>query len=370
MSLKASRTDRDAAVSAGGDKMCSNYTEETIHNEYSGWTVPLDKTASLPRIRFRGHLTSKDFFDEYVRHRRPVILIDPEGPDDSWKGSQWDIPYLRHISGNQKVRVEHRDDENSSFGRGHHSYMEMSSFLNMLEDRSTHDCKRKSCSEKQGGGCIAKGNVIFQSSAESRKRKQDRDESSEAPAKKIPNENSSNQSTTSVTSAMQSKQGSTNLERKDGLKNLPSKLSAKQVYLTTQDLGQDFEGRPLLHSAPCTQLLEHGDFPLRPLLLNKLIPMNYNLWMGSTTDATKPSSSGLHHDFHDNLYILLRGRKTFRLFSPADASYMYTVGRIRHIYPNGRICYEEPFPEADGSDAQVGSSRPWYELIIEPCLTS
>ena len=28
------------------------------------------------------------------------------------------------------------------------------------------------------------------------------------------------------------------------------------------------------------------------------------------------SSSGLHHDFHDNLYILLRGRKRFHLWSP------------------------------------------------------
>ena len=35
--------------------------------------------------------------------------------------------------------------------------------------------------------------------------------------------------------------------------------------------------------------------------------------------SAEGSSSGLHHDFHDNLYILLRGQKRFRLFSPADA---------------------------------------------------
>ena len=52
------------------------------------------------------------------------------------------------------------------------------------------------------------------------------------------------------------------------------------------------------------------------------------------------SSSGLHHDFHDNLYILLRGSKRFRLFPPSCARDMYVAGRVKHTYPNGRIVYE------------------------------
>lgn len=56
--------------------------------------------------------------------------------------------------------------------------------------------------------------------------------------------------------------------------------------------------------------------------------------------AISGSSSGLHHDFHDNLYILLRGSKRFRLFPPRTAPDMYLRGKIRHIYPNGRIVYE------------------------------
>lgn len=51
------------------------------------------------------------------------------------------------------------------------------------------------------------------------------------------------------------------------------------------------------------------------------------------------SSSGLHHDFHDNLYVLIHGRKSFKLFSPADTENMYTRGHVEIVHPNGRICY-------------------------------
>lgn len=52
------------------------------------------------------------------------------------------------------------------------------------------------------------------------------------------------------------------------------------------------------------------------------------------------ASSGLHHDFHDNLYVLLRGRKRFRLYPPQQAADMYTHGKITKVYPNGRVVYQ------------------------------
>ncbi|CAN0277452.1 unnamed protein product, partial [Ectocarpus sp. 12 AP-2014] len=96
------------------------------------------------------------------------------------------------------------------------------------------------------------------------------------------------------------------------------------LYLTTQELGLDPTGRPGLMSAPLDRLRE--DFPLRPGLAGALVPQNVNLWMGHTKEGG--SSSGLHHDFHDNLYVLLRGKKTFRLFSPADTHRMYLEGEL------------------------------------------
>ncbi|KAG7822102.1 hypothetical protein KL928_000577 [Ogataea angusta] len=98
---------------------------------------------------------------------------------------------------------------------------------------------------------------------------------------------------------------------------------------------------------------------LRPGLLAGLVPQQINLWMGRADpdsrllfDESKPllglgrslpspgaSSSGLHHDHADNLYILVSGRKRFTLFPPTDAPSLYTVGDIETIYPSGVIDY-------------------------------
>jgi len=122
-------------------------------------------------------------------------------------------------------------------------------------------------------------------------------------------------------------------------------------YLTTQEAEMDSDGRPAL-MAPFMQTLK-DDFPLRPKLMGNLIPHNINLWMGNTIEG---SSSGLHHDYHDNLYIMIRGTKKFRLFSPMDADKMYTTGVITKVHPNGRINYEGEATTADGVNLQEEAS--------------
>jgi len=60
------------------------------------------------------------------------------------------------------------------------------------------------------------------------------------------------------------------------------------------------------------------------------------------------SSSGLHHDYHDNFYLLLRGKKRFRLYSPDCAPFMYAHGDIEKVHPNGLISYLGNETRADG----------------------
>ena len=82
------------------------------------------------------------------------------------------------------------------------------------------------------------------------------------------------------------------------------------------------------------------------------------------------SSSGLHHDFHDNLYVLLRGTKRFRLFPPALAARMYTAGTLRAIYPNGRIVYEgqgEVLPDGTGANTHAQSAL--HHDVMGHCST-
>lgn len=89
------------------------------------------------------------------------------------------------------------------------------------------------------------------------------------------------------------------------------------------------------------------DFPLHPRLLGDLVLQQCNLWIGS---GTKQRSSGLHHDFHDNLYILLQGHKRFVLFPPSAHEHLYVRGDLTHVHPNGLLVYDDAPIRADGLD--------------------
>ena len=108
------------------------------------------------------------------------------------------------------------------------------------------------------------------------------------------------------------------------------KSGADRVYLSTQNADVDFDGHPKLLTPPLAQL---PGLPVRPRIMGALVPHAINLWLGASVDGT---SSGLHHDFHDNLYVLLSGTKRFRLWPPSDAPRMYTHGTVEHVHANGR----------------------------------
>ena len=122
----------------------------------------------------------------------------------------------------------------------------------------------------------------------------------------------------------------------------------ENCYLTTQELVHDEEGRPAIISPPLDKL--QGDFPWRPRLMGHLIPQNINLWMGYTKEY---SSSGLHHDYHDNLYLLLQGSKHFDLYPVEEIDNMYTYGEVLKVHVNGRVNYVGQPTNADGSDVQA-----------------
>jgi hypothetical protein len=56
------------------------------------------------------------------------------------------------------------------------------------------------------------------------------------------------------------------------------------------------DGHPELTGHPLLELQD--DFEPLPSLAGHLVPQQVNLWMGHSKGG---SSSGLHHDFHDNL---------------------------------------------------------------------
>jgi len=108
----------------------------------------------------------------------------------------------------------------------------------------------------------------------------------------------------------------------------------QKFYLTSPEQPIGPYGFPDVMVSPTLDL--SSDFPIRPRIAGNLIPSQINLWFGCSSHG---SSTGLHHDFHDNLYILARGKKVFRLYPPEMLNCMYTYGQPSHVYPNGRIVY-------------------------------
>ena len=126
-------------------------------------------------------------------------------------------------------------------------------------------------------------------------------------------------------------------------------------YLTASPAAVDVQGRPQVAAPPASRLLgdANGGPPFRPKIAGKLVPANVNVWMGASADG---ASSGLHHDHHDNLYVLLRGTKRFELYAPSEICSMYTVGAPVAVHRNGRVNYEESGrTRADGDDGSVAA---------------
>ncbi|PCH42780.1 Clavaminate synthase-like protein [Wolfiporia cocos MD-104 SS10] len=119
-------------------------------------------------------------------------------------------------------------------------------------------------------------------------------------------------------------------------------------YLTTQYSGGAWDA--LTVCSPPTDALR-DDFPAVPRVMGRLCAQQVNLWLGRSGAGT---SSGLHHDYHDNLYCLLRGRKRFVLFPPAAHAHLAPHGVVHAVHANGVIAYD-PSARADGLDARTAA---------------
>lgn len=112
---------------------------------------------------------------------------------------------------------------------------------------------------------------------------------------------------------------------------------------------------------PIPSLLHNSCIPVLPKIAGNMVPSQINLWIGASETG---ASSGLHHDYHDNFYVVLQGFKKFTLFAPSDAKYLYTEGELHTIHSNGLITYSELPTELNGvlSSSSVSSCEKHNEL--------
>ena len=113
---------------------------------------------------------------------------------------------------------------------------------------------------------------------------------------------------------------------------------ACRYYLTTQPLAEDAEGRPELCGEPVRSLVRENLFPPTCPLLPSLILANANVWMGCAP-AGRSTSSGLHHDFHDNVLVQVCGAKRVRMWDPSATNVLRPAGGRARVHANGRVVY-------------------------------
>ena len=142
------------------------------------------------------------------------------------------------------------------------------------------------------------------------------------------------------------------------IQELVEKLSANTssegelLYLSTQKPEDEEAKAPAAFQTPCEQLLKAKRIEPTLPWASMLRLESCNLWMGS---SLRGSSSGLHHDYHDNFYLLLQGTKQFRLYSPDTAPSMATYGTIEKIHFNGVISYVGSETNANGTPLETNT---------------
>ncbi|KAG8939342.1 hypothetical protein FRC04_006700 [Tulasnella sp. 424] len=107
----------------------------------------------------------------------------------------------------------------------------------------------------------------------------------------------------------------------------PQSKKGSYHYLTTQY--SDDDDVPETFPLPTNALKD--DFPLVPTLMGNLVLQQVN-----------------HHDFYDNLYRLLQGRKRFVLYLPSQSHHLHPHGKIKKVHPNGLVSYEHRPVRSDG----------------------
>lgn len=116
------------------------------------------------------------------------------------------------------------------------------------------------------------------------------------------------------------------------------------------DDADDDDQDQLYSHAPLWQALAKHLDPLATRLTNALaghlIRDSQHLWLGF---ASSSSSSGLHHDFHDNFNLVLHGRKEWILFPPTEYVNIPVYGTVQGLHgTNGLISYRNNPTRPDG----------------------
>ena len=273
-----------------------------MRNDYSGWRPEPDRTRVKELLLKDAEANPTAFRNEIIRTRTPVKLIGGFAETEFECAREWSNDFLRERCREERetVIVEVADDDDETddgtqrFGKGSRERMQFDQFLSAFE-----------------GGDHSK--YLSASNGERFDTHDGRPEILSSPLKSFVN---------------------------------PFMLFGNE--LRRKQWSNEKRERDL------TAVDGEGKVPLRPKLMSWSAVSTVNLWMGRGTRGE--TSSGLHHDFHDNLYVLVRGFKRFELYAPSECEKMYLKGQVKRVYENGMICYDDETPSF-GKDFEMAKER-------------
>jgi len=122
-------------------------------------------------------------------------------------------------------------------------------------------------------------------------------------------------------------------------KSLENSTSIYSYYINTQRSNSG-EGK---YRTPLHLLQNDFSIPIFLKSLEKDI-IDINLWLGlNNIDNENGTTSRLHMDATDNVYVLIQGKKKFTLVSPNDSLKMKTISPTYQVLPNGHgLQYKTP----------------------------
>ena len=147
-----------------------------------------------------------------------------------------------------------------------------------------------------------------------------------------------------------------------------SKLPTTHYYLTTQYKPQEEEEEEGYSIQDGISPPLNKDIPTTCPLFGNLTPHLVNLWVGATGKENSKTCSGLHHDAHDNFYMLKQGRKQFILFSPRDVQSMYLNGQVKRVHSNGLIEYSNSSSCVRSDGAHMADVAEYHVRLAEEAL--
>ena len=301
--------------------------EEEEHHETTTTTDPRTTTPSgstatatttVERISWNS-ISAEEFFHRFVALRRPCILdncIDLSSSSSSTTNLQQQqqdnhtlLPrvtpdLLEHHAGSCRVQVEHRSTSQATFGQDRSSeFLQTMTVRELLQklrpsNQPDDDCDQWYLSTQQGS--------YYQDFME-------------------------------------------HTLLKATITRPPEKNPMEDAGVVPQQEQQQQQQQPLIPP----------QFPLAGHLCLESI----NVWMGATrptttnsTTTTSSTNSGLHHDFHDNFYVLQAGSKRFCLYPPQTPN-IPVHGTLQCIHDNGLRSYTSNPTRADGVPLQLAQQQ-------------